>query len=144
MRRLPTMLPTACISKDVEALPSDRSGPPLTKSAQVKVLAGIWIVMLHGITIGPLFNVRVPPKRWASVVLGQLALVASTVALWMKPVSSKPWMSPGRTEVTGSGNVAVTNGETAPLTGLAVPPWALALMLSGTAARRLRAVSGIT
>src|SRR5476649_169131 len=100
--------------------------------------------MLHGTTIGPWFSVTVPPKRCGSVVLGQLALVVSTVADWMKPVSSKPLLSAATTETTGSGSVAVTNGAMAPLGGLAVPPAAKALKLSGTAPSRLNTVSGIT
>src|SRR5476649_2456664 len=78
MRLAPTMLPIACISNEGEAPPSandpkDGAGAagPLTKSAQVIVLAGSWIVILHGITTGPLFSVRVPPKRlgWSAGVL---------------------------------------------------------------------------
>jgi hypothetical protein len=107
------------------------------------VLAGIWITMLHGTTIGPWLSTRVPPNRCGSVVLGQFALVASTVALWMKPVSSKPLISAGFTKVTGSGSVAVTNGATAPTGGLAVPPAANAPTPRGTAPSRHNTVSGI-
>src|SRR5450631_1560874 len=141
MRRAPTKLPTACISKDGYPAPRVREGPSLMKSAHVMVLAGSWITVLHGIRIGPSFRVRVPPKRCGSVVFAQVALVASTVAVWMNPVSSKPWISAASTEVNGSGNVAVTNGATAPGGGLAVPPWAKAFTLSGTATSRLSTVS---
>ena len=46
--------------------------------------------------------------------------------------------------MTGSGNVAVTNGAIAPGGGLAVPPCAEALTPNGTAASRLSAVRGTT
>src|SRR5471030_2709591 len=100
------------------------------KSAQVKVLAGAWITMLQGITIGPWFSVKVPPKRCGSVVLGQFALVVSTVALWMKPVSSNPWIWAASAPSTlGSGSVGVIKGAIAPGGGLTGLPWANELTL---------------
>ena len=52
--RLPsTMLPTTRISNDGNApsLSVERRAPPLTKSAHVSVLAGIWMIMLQGTMI---------------------------------------------------------------------------------------------
>ena len=94
---------------------------PLTKSAQVSVLAGIWMIVSQGTVTVRLLSVTVPPKRWASRP-GQAA--PSTVASWMNPVSSNPWMSLGSTENAGSGRVGVMRaaGRMAPCGGFAVPP----------------------
>src|SRR3954467_3599363 len=91
-----TMLPTTWTSKDGndESL-SASDGPPLTMSAHVNVLAGIWTIMLHGTTIFVPLIVTVPPRLCGLLTSGHAALSALTVASWMKPVSSKPWMSAG-------------------------------------------------
>src|SRR5690349_1150593 len=110
-----TMLPTTRISKDGYGVSFSASdGPPWIMSAHVIVLAGIWMTMLHGTTILMLLIVTVPPRRLSWVTSGQSLLSALTVASWMKPVSSKPWMSPGGVVNNGSANVGVTNGATAP------------------------------
>ena len=64
-----------------------------------------------------------PPQR-SAVASGHALLSALTVASWMKPVSSKPWMSAGAIVNAGSGSVGVMKGETAPVGGFAVPPFA--------------------
>src|SRR3954451_22783565 len=119
-----TILPTTRSSKDGYGLSfSARDGPPCTMSAHVIVLAGICTIMLHGTTIVVPLIVTVPPRRLACVTSGQALLSALTVAFWMKPVSSKPWMSAGATEKTGSGSVGTGFGATTPFVGgLAVPP----------------------
>src|SRR3954449_8968889 len=122
----PTMLPTARISKEGKGLvlaSSASDGPPFMKSAQVNVLAGIWMIVLHGTWMTVLLTVTVPPKRAGAVVCGHLALSESTVASWMNPVTSKPWiLSRVAPKTDGVGRVGVTKGDTAPLGGLAVPP----------------------
>src|SRR3954462_7781824 len=122
-----TMLPTTRTSNDGngESL-SASDGPPLTMSAHVNVLAGICTIMLHGTTIFVLLIVTVPPRLCGLLTSGQALLSALTVAFWMKPVSSKPWMSAVAVLNTGSGSVGVMNGDTAPAGGLAVPPFAYA------------------
>src|SRR3954453_12192797 len=118
-----TILPTTRNSKDGYGLSFSASdGPPWTMSAHVIVLAGICTIMLQGTTIVMLLIVTVPPRRLACVTSGQSLLSALTVASWMKPVSSKPWMSAGAVVNAGSVRVGVTNGATAPAGGLAVPP----------------------
>src|SRR3954452_20196336 len=118
-----TMLPTTRTSKEGngESL-SASDGPPLTMSAHVIVLAGSWMTMLHGTTIFVLLIVTVPPRFCALLTSGHALLSALTVASWMKPVSSKPWMSAVFVLNTGSGSVGVMNGDTAPAGGFAVPP----------------------
>src|SRR3954453_16581951 len=80
--------------------------------------------MLHGTTIFVLLIVTVPPKRRGSVTAWHASL--PTGASWMKPGSSKPWMSAGVVVNTGSGRVGVMHGETAPGGGFAGPPFAYA------------------
>ena len=118
-----TMLPTARISKEGNGVPSSASdGPPWTMSAHVIVLAGSCTTMLQGTTIVVLLIVTVPPRRLAWATSGHALLSSLTVACWMKPVSSKPWMSAGATLKSGSVSVGVVNGETTPVGGFAVPP----------------------
>src|SRR3954464_1613546 len=118
-----TMLPTTRISKDGYGLSFSASeGPPWIMSAHVIVLAGICTIMLHGTTIWMPLIVTVPPRRLAWETSGQALLSALTVASWMKPVSSKPWMSIGAVVNPGSGSVGVMNGDTAPAGGFGGPP----------------------
>src|SRR3954462_7107302 len=118
-----TMLPTTRISKDGYGLSFSASeGPPWIMSAHVIVLAGICTTMLQGTTIWMPLIVTVPPRRLSSATSGQAPWSALTVAAWMKPVSSKPWMSAGAVVNAGSGSVGVMNGDTAPGGGLAGPP----------------------
>src|SRR4051794_14147574 len=139
-----TMLPTTRTSKDGNGLSLSASdGPPFTMSAHVIVLAGIWMIMLHGTTIGVLLIVTVPPRRWGSVTSGQALLSALTVASWMKPVSSKPWTSVVAVEKTGSGRVGVMNGEIAPWGGLAVPPLAYAMTAPATSTAVPRTIASV-
>src|SRR3954463_14259588 len=120
-----TMLPTTRTSNDGNGESFSASdGPPLTMSAHVIVLAGIWMIMLHGTTILVLLIVTVPPRLCGLLTSGHALLSALTVASWMKPVSSKPWMSVGVVVNAGSGSVGVMNGETTPVGGFAVPPFA--------------------
>ena len=130
-----TMLPTTRTSNDGNGLSLRASdGPPWTMSAHVIVLAGIWMTMLHGTTIVVLLIVTVPPRRLACETSGHALLSPLTVASWMKPVSSKPWMPAGATLNSGSARVGVTNGDVAPGGGLAVPPppWAKATAAPAT------------
>src|SRR3954452_9744951 len=117
-----TMLPTTRTSNDGngESL-SASDGPPLTMSAHVNVLAGICTIMLHGTTIFVLLIVTVPPRLCGLLTSGQALLSALTVASWVKPVSSRPWMSRVPVVTRGSGSVAVLNGETQRAAGLRPP-----------------------
>jgi hypothetical protein len=117
------MLPTTRISNDGNGVSLSASdGPPWIMSAHVIVLAGICTTMSQGTTIVVLLIVTVPPRRLSWETSGQSLLSALTVASRMKLVSSKPWMSAGGVVNAGSASVGVTNGETAPAGGLAVPP----------------------
>src|SRR3954467_1086471 len=99
-----TMLPTTRISNDGNGVSFSASdGPPWIMSAHVIVLAGICTTTLHGTTIVMLLIVTVPPRRFACATSGQALLSALTVASWMKPVSSKPWMSAGTVVNAGVG-----------------------------------------
>src|SRR3954471_4905209 len=92
-------------------------------SAHVSVLAGICTMRLQGTAIFVSLIVTLPPQNFLSATSGQALLSALTVAFWMKPVSSKPWMRAGATEKTGSGSVGTGFGATTPFVGgLAVPP----------------------
>jgi len=94
-------------------------------SAQVIVFAGIWTITLQGTVIFVLLIVTVPPQYFASATSGQALLSALIVASWVKPVSSKPWISAGATEKAGSGSVGTGLAATTPLVGgFAVPPLA--------------------
>ena len=132
-----TMLPTTRTSNDGNGLSFEAraTGPPWTKSAHVIVLAGIWMTMLHGTTIVVLLIVTVPPQAVRpAATSGHALLSALTVASWMKPVSSKPWMSAGATLNSGSARVGVTNGDVAPggRLGRAAPPLAKATAAPAT------------
>src|SRR3954466_2473397 len=108
-------------------------------SAHVSVLAGICTIRLQGTVIFVLLIVTLPPQYFLSATSGQALLSALTVASWMKPVSSKPWMSAGATENTGSGSVGTGFGATTPLVGgFAVPPLAYATTAPAAKTRRLR------
>ena len=99
-------------------------GSPTT-SAHVSVLAGICTIMLHGTVIFVPFIVTVPPQWLLSLTSGHALLSALTVASWMNPVSSNPWMRAGATENAGSGSVGTGFGATTPFVGgFAVPPLA--------------------
>src|SRR3954467_82819 len=109
-----TMLPTTRTSNEGNGASFRASdGPPLTMSAHVIVLAGSWMTMLHGTTIFVLLIVAGPPRLCGLLTSGHGLLAALTVASWMKPVSSKPWMSAVFVVNTGSGRVGVMNGDTA-------------------------------
>src|SRR4051812_2637318 len=108
-------------------------------SAHVIVLAGIWTIRLQGTVTLMLLIVTLPPQRALSVTSGHAVLSVLTVASWMKPVSSKPWISAGATEKTGSGSVGIGFGATTPFVGgLAVPPLAYATTAPAENTRRLR------
>src|SRR5512133_326375 len=96
-------------------------------SAHVIVLAGICTITLHGTVIFVLLIVTLPPQYFESATSGQAPLSPLTLASWMKPVSSNPWMRAGATEKAGSGSVGTGFGATPPLVGgFAVPPLAYA------------------
>src|SRR3954468_9178429 len=108
-------------------------------SAHVSVFAGIWTIRLQGTVIFVLLIVTLPPQYFLSATSGQAVLSALTVASWMKPVSSKPWMRAGATEKTGSGSVGTGFGATTPLVGgFAVPPLPYATTAPAAKTRRLR------
>ena len=54
--------------------------------AQLTVLAGIWMMVLHGTIMVMPLTLTVPPHRSGSVMAGHRLL--SVVAAWMKPVTS--------------------------------------------------------
>src|SRR3954447_19204487 len=108
-------------------------------SAHVSVLAGICTMRLQGTAIFVSLIVTLPPQNFLSATSGQALLSGLTVAFWMKPVSSKPWMRAGATEKTGSGSVGMGLGATTPLVGgFAVPPLAYATTAPAAKTRRLR------
>src|SRR3954452_25305948 len=118
----PTMLPTTCTSNEgngAGAASSVSDGDWRTKSPQVKVLAGIWMVRLHGTVMVMLLITAVPPKLPGGVPGGQF--VPSTVACWRNPSSVNPWMPDGGTENAGSASVGSVNRAAAPGTGRSVP-----------------------
>src|SRR3954452_18907847 len=99
----PTMLPTTCTSNEgngAGAASSVSDGDWRTKSPQVKVLAGIWMVRLHGTVMVMLLITAVPPKvggRGPGRELGP-----STVPCWRNPSPVKPLIAGGGTENAGS------------------------------------------
>src|SRR3954470_17518875 len=108
-------------------------------SAQVSVFAGICTTRLHGTAIFVLLIVMLPPQNFWSATSGHALLSVLTVAFWMKPVSSKPWIRAGATEKTGSGSVGIGFAATTPLVGgFAVPPLAYATTAPAANTRRLR------
>src|SRR4051794_37637714 len=111
-------------------------------SAQVSVFAGICTIRLQGTAIFVLLIVMLPPQNFWSATSGHALLSVLTVAFWMKPVSSKPWIRAGATEKTGSGSVGIGFGATTPFVGgLAVPPLAYAMTAPTEKTRRLRSPS---
>src|SRR3981189_3107519 len=114
MRLVSTWLPTTRTSNAGDGLAplSVRSRPPLTKSAHKNVLAGIWMVRLHGTMVVVLFIVTEPPQ-FDFGVPGQALSAGLTTAFWMYPVESNPWIFAASTEKGGLPRVGSTNGATA-------------------------------
>src|SRR4051794_1929035 len=109
------MLPTTWASYDGPVpLPSASDGRLGSRtSAQVSVLAGICTTELHGTVMVIPLSLIVPPRCAASTP-GHIVPLSSVVA-WMKPVTSKPWMSATPAVNVGAGtagNVGSTGGGT--------------------------------
>src|SRR5207248_3052187 len=77
----PAVLVPTCVT------PTSPLTPACGKSiAQLTVLAGIWMMVLHGTIMVMPLTLTVPPQRSGSAIAGHRLL--SVVAAWMKPVTS--------------------------------------------------------
>src|SRR3954451_12803991 len=122
MYRAPTWFPTNLSSRPLSGTAPGAS-EPFTNCAQVRVFAGIWTIRLHGIVKTMPLSVTVPPQVSASA---EQPVPSRGPTLSISPVLSKPCRLAVATENGGSPRVGMTHGETAPLGGLAVPPFATA------------------